>query len=83
MTAEIHSRGRGRKLAVGQLATELVDYCGVMGERVGVDSAEDFGGREVVCHRGQCRLPVPATGTARARSGKADKTVMGLLLKLL
>lgn len=68
---------------IGQLATEPVDHRGVMRERVGVDSAEDFGGREVVCHRGLCRLPVPATGTARARSSKADKTVMGLVLKLL
>lgn len=74
MLATLRSRGRCGKLSVGELATKRVDHRGVMGERVGIDAAEDFRCRGVIGHHD----PVPPFGCqlwvrhATVRAGGRD-----------
>ncbi len=72
----------GGEFSIAQRPSETVNGCGVMGVRVGVGPGEDLPLRGRLRQGGHDRPLVSMCGGTR-RSGVADKTVTGLLDKLL
>jgi hypothetical protein len=76
------ARRGGGELPITERPADLVDHLSVVGLAVGVDPADHDAGCRT-CHAGHA-LPPPLDRSGEARAvGSVDKTVMGLVRRLL